>query len=124
VRVLLKEAIDQGADIAGPIRQYITINRKTKQDATEERLNVEPYGRGTDDPLPPSGGGPVLSSKSPHVDNTPMAKATNAPSAPPPPPAGGLPKILTRRTQQAVQRTLARVTSSLSSKKQLKLVEI
>jgi len=44
LRILLTGAIDQGADLAVPIRKYITLNRNTGK-VKQERLLGEPYGR-------------------------------------------------------------------------------
>lgn len=42
LRALLKAAIDQGADLAKPIRDFITINRDAKAQYKEDRRTTTP----------------------------------------------------------------------------------
>eukprot|EP01125_Pyxidicula_operculata_P017924 TRINITY_DN6335_c0_g1_i2.p1 TRINITY_DN6335_c0_g1~~TRINITY_DN6335_c0_g1_i2.p1 ORF type:complete len:421 (+),score=162.16 TRINITY_DN6335_c0_g1_i2:78-1340(+) len=79
LRILLKEAIDQGIDAAKSIRQYILLNHKAKE-VPEDRLMGDPYGKGL-------AINPEEQSNVKKTTAAPTGPATGAPSGPAAPPA-------------------------------------
>eukprot|EP01124_Arcella_intermedia_P007674 TRINITY_DN1473_c0_g1_i2.p1 TRINITY_DN1473_c0_g1~~TRINITY_DN1473_c0_g1_i2.p1 ORF type:complete len:1188 (-),score=304.87 TRINITY_DN1473_c0_g1_i2:40-3603(-) len=83
LRVLLKLALDQEAELRDKIGQYIISNRGFRQNAKEERIQREPYGGVAEEQEEKK---KTVDASPEIVTNTSINNPVAAPSAPPPPP--------------------------------------
>eukprot|EP01124_Arcella_intermedia_P012376 TRINITY_DN18734_c0_g1_i1.p1 TRINITY_DN18734_c0_g1~~TRINITY_DN18734_c0_g1_i1.p1 ORF type:complete len:1224 (-),score=317.96 TRINITY_DN18734_c0_g1_i1:12-3683(-) len=119
LRLLIKDAIDQGIDITDPIKDYISLNRKI-QKIPENIASGEPYGKGPTSNLKEQQPVAKVRNRRNNASKTGASTSGGPPPAPPPPPtiqiAKGKPQPKPKGNTPAAGESQDQLLTALKSK--------